>query len=277
MSTNGLAFMIIAHTEREKMTKLFVVSDIHSFYDEFKAALDDAGFNPNNEQHWLISCGDHFDRGPDPEKIMNYLMSLPRKVLIRGNHEDLLEDCMKRGYAYDNDFHNGTFDTICKLSGIDFRQGFIHCCNLTEEKVRPFLDSMVNYFETENYIFVHSWVPVINEGYYPLYHANPKLFKANPNWRDTDDYDWQDARWGNPLWFAVSGLCPDKTLVVGHWHCSAGWAIEKRLPEFGEHACFDPYYYKDKLIMIDACTAHSGKVNVLVLEDNFLKKPIDRV
>jgi hypothetical protein len=43
-------------------------------------------------------------------------------------------------------------------------------------------------------------------------------------------------------------------------------------PEFGEGADFSPYYYDDKLIAIDACTAYSGKVNVLVLEDDFLEE-----
>ena len=37
------------------MPKLFVVSDIHGFYDEMMNALDEAGFDPSNEEHWLIS------------------------------------------------------------------------------------------------------------------------------------------------------------------------------------------------------------------------------
>ena len=38
------------------MKKYFVVADIHSFYDEFMKALNDAGFDINNEDHILISC-----------------------------------------------------------------------------------------------------------------------------------------------------------------------------------------------------------------------------
>ena len=41
------------------------------------------------------------------------------------------------------------------------------------------------------------------------------------------------------------------------------------LPEWGEGADFSPYY-GDRYIGIDACCAYSGKINVLVLEDNFL-------
>ena len=62
-----------------------------------------------------------------------------------------------------------------------------------------------------------------------------------------------------------------KTIVCGHWHCSSGWAKEASIPEFGYGSCCEPYYYKDKLIMIDACTAATKVVNVLVLEDGLLE------
>ena len=31
--------------------KYFVISDVHGFYNEMKNALDEAGFEPNNENH----------------------------------------------------------------------------------------------------------------------------------------------------------------------------------------------------------------------------------
>jgi serine/threonine protein phosphatase 1 len=79
------------------MNTFFVVSDIHGFYKEMRDALDEAGFDPNNENHWLISCGDNWDRGPNPLEVMKYFRTLPRKILIRGNHEDLFEECCERG------------------------------------------------------------------------------------------------------------------------------------------------------------------------------------
>ena len=67
------------------------MSDIHGFYNEMQKALDEAGFDPKNENHWLITCGDNFDRGPYPVEVMRYLRTLPRKILVRGNHEELLK------------------------------------------------------------------------------------------------------------------------------------------------------------------------------------------
>ena len=62
--------------------------------------------------------------------------------------------------------------------------------------------------------------------------------------------------------------CP-QTIVCGHWHCSYGHHIVDGTPEFGDGANFNPFY-ADGIIAIDACTAASHKVNVVVLEDEFL-------
>jgi len=259
------------------MPKLFVVSDIHGFYEEMINALNKAGFDPNNENHWLITCGDHFDRGPDPAKVMLYLSGLSRKILIKGNHEQLLLECCQRGYPGSHDYSNGTFDTICQLGGAIGGRSFDECCIIAESRVRPFINQMVNYFETEHYVFCHSWIPVNCDDGLPVYYRHNRKFSKKDDWRFAHQKEWDDAMWLNPLNMAMHGFGIEKTIVSGHWHCSYGHAIDSVgtdnwISEFDEDACFDPYYYKDKLIMIDACTAHTGKVNVLVLEDEFMKE-----
>lgn len=244
------------------MPKFFVVSDIHSFYDEFKLALDKAGFDPNNEEHWLITCGDHFDRGSKPFEVMRYLRTLPRKVLVKGNHEELLMECCKYGTPGMHDYSNGTYSTICEIGDAGMGYSFDKCCDITLSKTHLFLNSMVDYFETKNYIFVHSWIPLDEECYIPAY---------NSDWRNASLKKWSDAMWGNPFELAERGLNKTgKTIVFGHWHSSAGWAKAECRSEFGDDAKFDPYY-GDGFIAIDACTAHSGKVNVIVIEDEFIE------
>ena len=59
----------------------------------------------------------------------------------------------------------------------------------------------------------------------------------------------------------------NKTIVCGHWHTSYGHSkYEHKGTEFGEDADFSPYYAPG-IIAIDACTAFSGMVNCLVIED----------
>lgn len=253
------------------MAKLFCFSDCHGFFDELKQALDEAGFDPNNEDHFAVGLGDFWDRGNQPQEVMDYLMSLERKILISGNHESLFKECVKRGYPYEYDAHNGTMGTIKQLGGWEYNndKSFEQCCIIAEQKAKPFLDSMVNYFETDNYIFVHSFVPLKCNDYMPMHYTKNRKFEVNPDWRTAHQYEWDDAMWGNPFDLARKGLLPDKTLCFGHWHTS--WARHhfNGKPEWGDFADFSPYY-GDGYIGLDACCAYSGKINVLVLEDNFL-------
>lgn len=250
------------------MPKFFVLSDIHGHYNEMKQALDEAGFDPNNEDHWLITCGDHFDRGPDPAGVMKYLMGLPNKVLVRGNHELLFKQLCERGFPYNYDKSNGTLRTVWQLGlSLDLNE----CYEIALNRVKPFFNQMVNYFETKNYIFVHSWIPLINKDGLPAHYTRDRKFEFNPDWRNANQEDWDDAMWGNPFDLAEKGLNQTgRTIIFGHWHASAGWAKTEGRTEFGVSAKFDPYY-GDGFISIDACTAYSGKVNVLVLEDEFLE------
>ena len=241
------------------MPKFFVTSDIHSFMNPLKRALDEKGFDPTNKDHWLVVCGDCYDRGDDSELVLNYLMSLERKILIRGNHDLLLRDLCERGFPYRHDFHNGTTITVYDLGDAGAGNDFEKCCEVTQNKLREYNNLLVNYFETQHYIFVHSWIPIIFQ--------NGGLYKYDKNWRNATNDQWELAMWGNPFELAEQGLNQTgKTIIFGHWHASAGWARAEGRSEFGEDAKFEPYY-GDGYIAIDGMTALSHKVNMLVIED----------
>lgn len=253
--------------------KLFVVSDIHSFYTPLLEALDKAGFDKNNESHYLIVCGDAFDRGPDSVEVLQFLMSLDRKILIKGNHDDMFETLCKRGYPQYYDTSNGTLGTVLQLSGGTTDKSFKDCCDIALSRTQAYRNSLVNYFETKCYIFVHSWIPTVRKSSINPNNKWSKLTTHNymEDWRQVSDTEWDEAMWGNPFELAKLGLNQTgKTIVFGHWHCSAAWAKEEERSEFGPDAEWNPYYGKD-IIGIDRCTAHTGEVNVLVLEDEFIE------
>lgn len=264
------------------MPKFFVISDVHGYYDEMKKALDDAGFDPLNSEHWLISCGDNFDRGPEPIEVMKYLQGLPRKILVKGNHCSLLQDLCDRGYPGAHDYSNGTFDTVCEFGRAGEGNDFDRCCLVTHQRTKNFIDSMVNYFETKNYIFVHGWIPVVCKDDMPMYYRHNRQFEFNSDWRSAHYSEWEQARWLNGIDMARKGFVePEKTIVCGHWHCSYGHYIDAlkdalandtdlKVEEFGTTAIWEPYY-SNGVIAIDRCTAYTGEVNVLVLEDEFLE------
>ena len=96
--------------------KYFIVSDVHSFYKPLMKALNSLNFNPGTDT--LISLGDLFDRGPDSVNLLDFIDSLPNKILIRGNHDTALEDIRNlRRYPNDIDEHNGTIRTIMDQIG----------------------------------------------------------------------------------------------------------------------------------------------------------------
>lgn len=250
------------------MPKLYVLSDIHGFYNEMREALDKAGFDPNDENSWLISCGDEMDRGNQPLEVMNYLMSLPRAIFVKGNHTTLMEELINRGYPLSYDWSNGTAQTVLDLApnANDWRVA----CSVAYEKTKPFFDKEIDYFETANYIFVHSFIPLKTLDTLPKYYTKNRQFEFDPDWRYAHASEWEDARWGNPFKLAKLGFLPDKTLVFGHFHTS--WPRHKYdgEDEFGEGADFS-IYYGDGYIGIDGCTACTHKINLLVLEDDFLE------
>ena len=244
------------------MPKLFVVSDVHSFYTPMKEALDKAGFDPNNEEHWLIVCGDVFDRGDESVEILHYIMSLERKILVKGNHDILLEELCMREFPYSHDSHNGTKKTVQDIGGAGHGRPFDECCQITWNRTAAYRSLLRNYFETQNYIFVHSWIPT-NVKYdhsasKPWYQVGKKLTWME-DWRDANEVEWEEAMWGNPFVRWEQGLNQTgKTIVFGHWHCSTGHSIASggELSEFGEDACWKPFIH-DNIISIDRCTAYS--------------------
>lgn len=257
------------------MAKFFVCSDIHSFYTPLIKALNEKGFDPNNEDHWLVVCGDCFDRGPESYELLKYLMQLERKVLVKGNHDILLEECCMRGFPEWHDASNGTKKTIQDLGGAKYGESFDECCQITWNKTSAYRRLLRNYFETKNYIFVHSWIPtnVEFEGDSKPWYKRGKTYSWMEDWRDANDVEWEEAMWGNPFNMWQDGLNQTgKTIVFGHWHCSTGHTLisKLKLSEFGEDACWEPFI-QDSVIGIDRCTAHTGEINVLVLEDEFLE------
>lgn len=280
--------------------KYFVVSDIHSFCRELKKGLKQAGFDKENPDHVLIVCGDVFDRGHQTLQTYKFLKSLPedRCILIRGNHESLYFELLEKDYPEEHDFSNGTVLTFCQIAGFemdtvyDLRTGLIYrfdpngilddyldLWDNVKTKVRnshvtEWLQSSQwkNYYELGDYIFVHSFIPLyfdnrgknLREEYF-IYYGETEYFSFKPDWRQATDQEWEKASWGQPFVFFDAGFFDaekenGKILVCGHYRCS----------EFNEHylgleKCHD-IYKGTNLIAIDATTALSKKVNVLVIE-----------
>ena len=242
--------------------KIFVVSDIHGYFTKAKEALDKAGFDPENPDHLLVCCGDYFDRGPENYNTLKYFDRLKHKVLLRGNHEDMLLKLLAKGQMEPHHYINGTIETIGEFLGkycLDPQTDKVDFTGKTRlvDRLTEFMESTVDFFETEHYVFVHGWIPTKT--------IDGKI-SIDENWRKASKETWGKCRWTK--WtdmLEVCSLLENKTIVCGH---VPSFFANKFEPER------DPsdanIFYRNGLIVVDAGTHSSGQINVLVLEDTLI-------
>lgn len=117
----------------------YVLSDLHGQYDKFMDMLKLTKFNDNDKMYIL---GDIFDRGPDPLKILDYIICKKNIDFIPGNHEYMflefyntydarlwsynggkttMTQLMKRG----EDYLKALYDYLTKLPLIKIHDKFI--------------------------------------------------------------------------------------------------------------------------------------------------------
>lgn len=249
--------------------KYYVVADVHGFYSILHSALEDAGFFSEAQPHKLIVLGDLFDRGTEARELQNFILELMEKdqvILIRGNHEDLYEELVTKdeGRSYSHHRSNGTYDTALQLTGFDMGIArYEHVKFASAGRKTPYyktiMPAMLDWFETKHYVFVHGWVPCAMRFC--------RFYEYRADWREADPNDWSQARWDNGI-EAARNCHEEKTVFCGHWHTSYGHSrFENNGSEFGEDADFSPYIAPG-IIALDACTAHSGKINVYIIEDD---------
>ena len=236
--------------------KYFIVADVHGFYEEMIDALNKAGFDKDNPDHIFVSLGDLLDRGEQPRECLQFVMGLDptRRVLVRGNHEDLIEDALNRKEFLYHDWHNGTVGTIMTL-GEEYWNERRACNKVQKMKLyQDYQNSLVNYYETETGIFVHGWIP-----------------ETAYDWRFATEDEWKAARWKNGMAEYADEKADEKTIYCGHWHTAWGHAkLHKVCSEFDKDAIFTPFIdppEDPKIIALDACTAYSKFVNCYVLEE----------
>lgn len=274
--------------------KYFVVSDVHNGYTPLKIALTQKGFDIKNKNHHLIVCGDAFDRLNEARAVLKFLQELKklnRLILLKGNHDYLMWDCLREinEYGVPKGYHhysNGTVGTIAQFANdtdVTFKLNNWQTLSFEEiEKInramipwKSLVQDAINYYEEGDYIFVHGWIPC--KKIYKTSYDGYDVIEYLPKWRELPDYSslWEAASWiGYPS--ALDSECwePNKIIVTGHWNSSQYNAIQdndepfptKKIGVNWQHV-FRPAIH-EHFIAIDGCTAYSGIVNMLVFEED---------
>ena len=255
--------------------KIFAVSDIHGNYPALINALEEAGFDENNDSHLLVVLGDHFDRGEYSLEVYEYLKKLTdnkRAITIMGNHDLMFIDYLS-GKTLDpfNYYRNGERETFAdfwhrtapfeswwQMEAVHYPDQQPTNADFAEyPELLNWLENQPYYFETKNYIFTHGAIDTYVEDWH-----NPHCYRYNYT-------DWKALTWDDGSFFGKSIKNTDKTVVIGHFgtdHLRNMYGLKKDNKED-----FSILERKDgRVIALDSTSILSNKINVLVVEDELL-------
>jgi UDP-2,3-diacylglucosamine pyrophosphatase LpxH len=251
--------------------KNFVVSDIHDHYGLLMDALNRNKFDINNEDHRLIVCGDAFYSGPQPGELFVLLRELfekDRLIFIYGNHDIELLDNL-RAQSFTRPANRKCAELIV--------QHLTQKAELTDDELvfecerlgfTRFLSEIpVWYYENENYVLTHGFIPTEKKAY-------------RPDWRDATEREWRTAAArGDAMMLSMRyGISePGKKIVCGHYSAARCYLMKD-----ATESDWDKQIYKDvsgvptegfkpfwseTFIAIDQSVKKTGFMNCIVIEE----------
>jgi len=132
------------------MERTFAIGDIHGCSKTFEVLLFDKVKIEKTDQIYCI--GDYIDRGKNSKAVIDLILQLREEgytiFTLRGNHEQMLLDCLVDQTACDLWISNGGAETM--------RSFGISTLEYLDKKYLSFFKETQFYFETEKYIFVHA-------------------------------------------------------------------------------------------------------------------------
>lgn len=255
------------------------VSDIHGCYNKLIAELQRVGFD--KEKDTLVSVGDPFDRGLENHMVLEFLMNLPHRIIIWGNHDARLNELLSHKDSWNQyDLQNGTDETVLNWAEAKyFGEALRELMTPTKDTIKYRLELWEQYkkeavwaIEFKDLIAVHAWLPCrtsVDKWGWQIESSS----KLNENWRTASYQEWYDTSWGNTETRISAGLFPEKTLLIGHWHA---WRLAERFLKetratkqpYGQQINCDMVQLGDKVIAIDGCSnwPAGGCVNAYVYE-----------
>ena len=258
--------------------KYFITSDEHGCYDEMKIAELKEKYDENNPNHHRVSLGDFSDRGSQTKELYLYYKRLcdeGKATVLLGNHGLFLQGFLEGDDQSFNFLRNGLRESIYSFLGSD-GETFERWCLFNETEacsesyyewsvyarktinkkypeLLPWLKSLPRYIETKNYIGVHGAI----DTRVPDWH-HPHCIRHNL-------IDWDALDFNDGSFFGESICNTEKTVIIGHFGTST---LRKMYEIYGDKDPFGILYRVDgRVIAIDATTNYSGKVNMLVIED----------
>lgn len=205
--------------------RLIAIGDIHGCIAALQAVWK--AIDPKPEDT-IVILGDMVDRGPDSKGVVDSLIHYSKQtkvVVLQGNHEEMMLDVVREKQPPFRWLQYGGVDTLDSY-------GFAGDLGVIPAEHLAFFESMVDYYETENHLFIHA-------------NYDPKL-----------PLDQQSV--AHLRWLKLSDTTPPshvsgKRAIVGHTHDYDG-----EIFDVGHLICIDTYCYGGG--WLTAIDVHSGEV-----------------
>ncbi len=138
------------------MKKIFAVGDIHGCLTRLRDLMSRIDMDDDNDT--LVFIGDYIDRGKSSREVVDYVLELKDKyknvVCLLGNHEQMFMNYLA-GRDEDMYLRNGGLQTLRSYE-ISLTDGLEEREDKIPAQHQIFYESLLPYYETEKYIFVHA-------------------------------------------------------------------------------------------------------------------------
>lgn len=165
----------------EKQSYL-IIGDQHSCYEELQDLINKSDFYKNRSR-FILGLGDMCDRGPYPDKVLEFFMKLQksgRGTSIMGNHCNKLYRWLKGNPVKIGQGLQGTIDAL-ENRGDKFKS-----------QVFKFLESLSYIYETDEFIAVHgAYKGEVGE----KFRQNAALYGEIDGTRDKEGYPNRFEKW----------------------------------------------------------------------------------
>jgi serine/threonine protein phosphatase 1 len=138
------------------MKKIYAIGDIHGCLENLTQLLNRIDIDKQNDT--LVFIGDYIDRGKYSREVVDYVIRLQDEykniICLLGNHEQMflnyLEGVDESLYLANGGKANLDSYGILLSDDVEQRKAKL------PDKYRKFFQSLLPYYETDKYIFVHA-------------------------------------------------------------------------------------------------------------------------
>lgn len=142
---------------------VYAIGDVHGCLDQLLAleeriAEDALGIEG---EKWLITLGDHIDRGPRSAAVIDHIMGPAppglRRFSLMGNHEAMMLDFLRDPDAHGYWIEEGGAETLASYQrGLEFAPATV--AEWTLELHAEFIRSLPVYLSLPGWLFVHAGI-----------------------------------------------------------------------------------------------------------------------